>query len=307
MRARGLHLSAIVALALVPLVASPASAAPPANDDPAGALPIAIGDRLEQDTTEATTDATDASLNNDNCGAPATNVSVWYSFSPTADAKVLLDTSESDYSTGLMVFKGTPSDDSFRGCGPVAVGLNAKAGKTYTIMAFSDDPSSTGGNLVLSATKAATPKAHVTVANHGVAYHGRGGAAKVHGTYSCTHNESFSEVDAHLLQRAGRLKIQAVGGQGALCDGHRHKWSIRLVSQNGYYARGRAIARAAIISCGLIECAVDRAKSHVRLSWASGQHRQWMTRPTSGRTEHARPLLQVIRQRNAPKAHWGTR
>jgi hypothetical protein len=305
MRARGLHLSAIVALALVPVVASPASAAPAANDFPAGAVAIQVGDTVQQDTTEATTDANDTALN-EFCGAPATNVSVWYSLTPTADTKVLIDTSESDYSTGLMVFKGTPpTADSLRTCGPVAVGLNAKAGKTYTIMAFSDDPASTGGNLVLSVSKAPAPKAHVTLARHGVAFHGGGGAAKLHGTYTCTHNESFSEIGAHLTQRAGRLKIQADGGQGALCDGHRHKWSIRLVSQNGYFARGHGIAKVAIISCGLIECALDRAKKHVRLSWASGPHRQWMTHPTSGRSQHLRPLLHVLRQRNAPKAHWG--
>lgn len=304
MRARGLHLSAIVALALVPLVASPASAAPPANDEAPGAVALSLGDTVEQDTTEATTTVDDAALNNDNCGAPATNASVWYSFTPSADAKVLLDVSQSDYTAGLMVFKGTPSDDTFRGCGPDAVGINAKSGKTYTIMAFSDTDV-IGGNLVISATKAATPKVHVTVAKHGLAFHGGGGAAKLHGSYSCKHNESFSELDARLLQRAGRLKIQAVRGIGALCDGKSHHWSARLVSPVGYFARGPAIARVSLISCGVLECRVDRAKRHVRLTWASGPHRQWMDHPTKARSERPRTLMErqalPLAQR---KAHW---
>jgi hypothetical protein len=136
----------------------------------------------------------------------------------------------------------------------------------------------------------------VSVAKRGVAFHG--GAAKLHGHYSCTHAESFAEVDAHLLQLAGRLKIQADSSTRILCDGARHHWSARLVSPVGTYARGDGVAKVRIISCGLLQCAQDRVKRHVHLAWASAPHRRWMAHPTTARTEHRRPLME--RQRHWP-------
>lgn len=293
MRAPRFFLPAMLAAALVPLAAGPASAAPPGNDEPGGAVALHLGDRVELDTTQATTNAGDDALNA-NCGAPATNASVWYTYSPSVKRNVVLDTSDSNYSAGLMVFNGTPTADSLVTCGPGAVGLRARAGKTYYVMAFSDTDV-IGGDLVLTLQNAPTPRVHVTLAKHGVAFHG--GAAKLHGTYKCTHAESFAEVDAHLLQRAGRLKIQADSGTGISCDGLRHHWSTRLVSPVGTYAKGDGVAKVSIISCGLLQCRQDRAKRHVHLTWAPKPHRQWMAHPTTARTGHPRPLM-------ARQKHW---
>jgi hypothetical protein len=272
----------------VPFAAGPASAAPPDNDEATGAVVLNLGDHVSQDTTEATTNAGDDALNA-NCGAPATNASVWYQYTAGATGNVVLDTTPSSYSVGLMVFKGTPTPDSLISCGPVEVGLRAKVGKTYTIMAFSDTDV-IGGTLLLSLTNAPTPRAHVTVAKPGVAFHG--GAAQIHGTYSCTHGENFSGVTAHLGQRAGRLKIQADGDPKAAirCDGVSHRWSARLVSPVGTYARGRAVAKVGIIVCGILVCRQDKAERHIHLR-ASGSHRQWMTHPTTARTPRQHPLL----------------
>jgi hypothetical protein len=280
-------------VALVPLSAGAASAAPPDNDEPAGAVVLHLGDRVEQDTSEATTNAADDALNA-NCGAPATNASVWYQYSPSAAAKVVLDTTASSYTAGLMIFKGTPTADSLIACGPGAVGLRAQAGQTYYVMAFSDTEVN-GGDLVLTLKNAPTPRVHVAVAKQGVAFHG--GAARVHGTYSCTHDESFSELDVHLFQLAGRLKIQADSGTNIRCDGKRHHWSVRLVSPVGTYARGSAVARVAIISCGFIECRQHRVKRHIHLAWAASPHRQGVAQPSIARTERPRPLL-------SRQTHW---
>jgi hypothetical protein len=257
---------------------------------------VHLGDRVEQDTTEATTNAGDDALNA-NCGAPATNASVWYRYTPSVKHTVVLDTSESSYTAGLMVFDGTPTADSLITCGPGAVGVVARAGHTYTIMAFSDTEV-IGGDLVLTMQHAPTPTVHVSLAKHGVAFHG--GAARLHGTYKCRHGEGFAEVDAHLLQRAGRLKIQADSGTSISCDGARHPWSMRLVSEVGTYARGAAVAKVSIIACGLIECRQARTKRQVHLAWASSPHRQWMKHPTTARTERPRPL--ISRQHHWPSS-----
>jgi hypothetical protein len=287
MRAVRILITAMFAMALVPFAAGAAMAAPPGNDEAPGAVVVHLGDRVEQDTTEATTNAGDDALNA-NCGAPATNASVWYQYTPSVKHNVVLDTSESSYSAGLMVFDGTPTADSLISCGPGAVGIVARAGHTYTIMAFSDTDV-IGGALVLTLQNAPTPTVHLAVAKHGVAFHG--GAARIHGTYKCRHGEGFAAVEAHLLQRAGRLKIQADSGKIIQCDGARHPWSVRLVSEVGTYARGAAVAKVNIIACGLINCRQDRVKRHVHLAWASSPNRQWMKHPTTGRTEPARPLL----------------
>ena len=293
MRAPRFFLPAMVAAALVPLAAGPASAAPPGNDEPAGAVALHLGDRVQQDTTQATTNAGDAALNA-SCGAPATNASVWYTYSPNVKRNVALDTTASSYSAGLMVFDGTPTADSLIACGPGEVGLRARAGRTYYVMAFSDTDVN-GGNLVLTLQSAPTPRVHVTLAKRGVAFHG--GAAKLHGTYRCTHAESFAEADTHLLQRAGRLKIQADSGTRVRCDGKRHHWSTRLVSPVGTYAQGDGVAKVRLISCGLIQCRQDKAKRRVHLVWAPTPHRQWMTHPTTARAEHRHPLMELQR-------HW---
>src|SRR5829696_2832942 len=61
---------------------STALAAPPANDTFPNATTATIGFSESLDTTEATTDADDAQLN-ESCGAPATDASVWYALEGT--------------------------------------------------------------------------------------------------------------------------------------------------------------------------------------------------------------------------------
>jgi hypothetical protein len=294
MKALRLLIPATIAMALVPFAAAPASAAPPGNDVPGGALVLHRGDRVTQDTTEATTDAADEPFQ-EACQSPPTNASVWYQFTPAKDRKIVLNASHSSYSTGVMVFKGLPTPDSLIACGPNAAALKAKAGKTYYVMVFSDTEVN-GGKLVLTVKKAFTPHVRVSVAKRGVAFHG--GAAQIHGAYFCEHGEFFAFTDAHLFQRAGRLKIQADSENGIRCNGKRHHWSARLVSPVGTFARGPAAAKVDIIACGVLECRQAEAKRHVRLAWASGPRRQPMVHPSTARTEHPRPLFQ--RQRYWP-------
>jgi len=279
--------TAVVGVALVPLGAGAASAMPPDNDDPGAPVVMNLGDRVEQDTTEATTSTGDDALNV-NCGAPATKAAVWYTYSPGASRKVLMDTSDSDYSAGVMVFEGTPTADSLLTCGPGAAGWSARAGTTYYVMAFSDTDVN-GGHLVLTLRGVPTPHAHVTLATRGVAFHG--GAARLHGTYSCNHEASPSIVDPHLVQRAGRLKIQADSSTGIRCDGTRHHWSVRLVSPVGTYARGPAVARVDIVVCGLLECHLDKAKRHVHLAWAPRSHGQRTVHRATPPADRPQPIL----------------
>ena len=97
--------------------AAPVLAAAPANDVYAGREPIAIGDSLTVDTSEATTDADDTELNTV-CGAPAMDASVWYELTATADGFIGIDVSASDYSAGVFVATGSPGSFEVLACAP---------------------------------------------------------------------------------------------------------------------------------------------------------------------------------------------
>jgi hypothetical protein len=284
-----------LAVGLLPFAAPPASAAPPANDEPAGAVALHLGDRVTEDTSEATTNATDAALNA-NCGAPATNASVWYTYTPSVRRKVVLDMTDSSYSGGMLVFEGAPTADSLVACGPGTVGLRVQADTQYYIMVISDTDVN-GGTLVLTLKKAPPPPTvRVSVAGRGLAF--RGGAARLHGSYFCKNGESFASVRSHLLQRAGRLKIQATSETEVRCNGKRHHWSARLVSPVGTYARGSAVAKVRIVGCGIFVCRRDSVKRHVHLAWARGSQGQQSAQPPTTGSERPRPL--VARERHWP-------
>lgn len=292
MRARRQLVTAMMAVGVLPLAAAPANAAPPGNDEPQGAVVLNLGDQVVQDTSEATTNTQDEALNA-NCGAPATTASVWYTYSPGVDHMVVLDMTASDYSGGMLVFAGTPTASSLVTCGPGTVALRAEAGETYNIMVVSDTDVN-GGRLVLSLENPPPPpRVHVSVARRGVAF--RGGAARLHGTYFCAHGE-FTELSGTLLQRAGRLKIQAEFGRKIRCDGRRHHWSARLVSPVGTYARGHALAKVRISACASFACRQDRTKRHIHLAWAAGSHRQRLMSPTTSWTQRPRPLVEQQRR-----------
>ena len=102
------------------------------------------------DTTDATTDSDDAQLNAD-CGAPATDASVWYVLEG-ADVGVAVDVSQSDYSAGVLVGVGTQGNLEIVTCGSGAVAFFAAAGTTYYVLAFDDqeDGRGNGGSLNIS-------------------------------------------------------------------------------------------------------------------------------------------------------------
>jgi len=174
----------------------------------------------------------------------------------------------SDYSGGLLVFEGTPTPESLVACGAGAIGLSARAGKTYNIMAVSDTEVN-GGMLVLAMRpKPPPPRVHVTLAKRGKVF--RGGAARIRGTYYCKGGDDAG-LFGTLRQRAGRLKIPASFEKEVRCDGNRHRWSARLVSEIATYVRGRARAKVTIQGCGMFEdCRADSASRRVRLVRAAG-------------------------------------
>ncbi|KGN34427.1 hypothetical protein N802_13110 [Knoellia sinensis KCTC 19936] len=253
-------------LLFVPFTATSASAAVPANDTFAGATVVgSLPTTIEQDTTEATTDALDASLNG-MCGAPATNASVWFTYTDITGDGFLADVSASDYTAGVIVTAGDPNEGNLVACGPGQVGVRGEAGTTYSVMAFSDSAAQ-GGNLSMTFGELPpAPTAALTVDPRGVAY--KDGTARITGTYNCTNADGFnSDVSGTLTQTVGRVKINGFFFVNPLeCDGSTHTWEAFVFSENGLFSGGKAANFSVAFACGLAECAVVEASGKVQLS-----------------------------------------
>jgi hypothetical protein len=254
------------ALLLSPLAASAAIAAPPDNDIVAGATSVTLSQTIAQDTTEATTDALDAELNQ-NCGAPATEGSVWFSYEDSSGAGLLVDLTGSDFTTGAMIVAGDPTAGGHLvACGPGAVATRGDGTPTtYYVMAFSDTPGVTGGQLSASFQELPpAPTADVTVDGWATAY--RDGSMRLTGTYTCANADYEAFIDGSVTQTVGRMKIQ--GGffiYPLECDGELHQWEAVATSYNGLFAGGKAATVSFAIACGLADCSFNMSEQTVQV------------------------------------------
>lgn len=242
----------LVAMALAPV----ALAAAPANDLFANATVASIGFSESVDTTEATTDADDAQLNA-NCGAPATDASVWYAIVGT-DQNVLVDVSGSDYSAGILVGTGTQGNLSIENCGPGAVAFFAASGTTYYVLAIDDQTSGdglNGGNLSIAFSATVSPSVSLTVDRYGTV-NAKTGVATISGSYACE-NGDFIDVFVDASQSVGRFIVRGFGEffDVGTCDGTSRRWSAQVFGDNGRFAGGKTMTVSFATSCGAVECA----------------------------------------------------
>jgi hypothetical protein len=243
-----------------------AYAAPPSNDTPGGAALIGalpFSDSVSID--EATTDALDATLNTQ-CGAPATEGSVWYRFDATQDGGLVFDVSGSTFSAGALVTAGDPANGNFITCGPGAVTFDVVAGQSYFVMAFSDTPGVTTGTLVVRAEATPPPiEVDVTVNPTGT-FDPKTGSATISGTLQCTNEEAqFATVDVQLRQAVGRFTILGFGSIEAVCEGTPQPWSVEVLGQTGTFRGGKAVTVAFAFACGPFTCGDDFEERTVRL------------------------------------------
>jgi hypothetical protein len=258
--------SAVVVMMVVAAFAAvvqPAYAAPPANDTPSGATLISalpFSDVVTID--EATTDALDATLNAQ-CGAPATEGSVWYHFEATEDGTLVFDVSESSFTAGALVTAGEPADENVVTCGPGAVSFEVTAGQTYFIMAFSDTPGVTTGTLVVHAEAAQPVAVDVTVNPIGT-FDPKTGSATISGSLQCSGAE-FAFVAVDLSQSVGRFTILGSGSIDAACTGTPEPWSVEVLPFNGRFSGGHAVSVAFAFACGSFSCGEDFEQQTVKL------------------------------------------
>lgn len=268
---RSLAVASTTAL-LLPLSASLASAATaPANDTVAGATVLtSLPQHIVEDTSAATTDATDVAANT-LCQAPATNASVWFTYTDTTGAGIVADMSASNYSGGFIITDGVPASDgsNLLSCGPGIAAARGAAGTTYYIAAISDTALN-GGTLDVTFSPAPpAPLASLTVDPKGTAY--KDGSARITGTYTCLNADGWaSDIEGSLTQRIGRAKISGFFvAYPLVCDGTTQPWEGWVTSDTGLFAGGKAANVSIAWACGLLECTVADASATVQLSKGS--------------------------------------
>jgi hypothetical protein len=250
--------------------AGPVLAAAPTNDTLGGAADIAsLPFNATLDTSEATTDSDDVDINAQ-CGAPATDASVWYTITPAANGAIAVDVSGSNYSAGVIVASGTSGNWTVEACGPGATAWLTTSGVTYTILIFDDqqDGSGNGGNLVIKADEIPPPpEISLTVNPRGI-FDSHTGGARVNGTVTCTGGPTdFSFIDVFMRQKTGRLFIDGEGFiEGFDCDGSTQNWTVDIFPFNGVFKGGRTATVTFAVACGEFLCGVGFDESVVSLS-----------------------------------------
>lgn len=259
--------SNILVLLFTIAFAAPALAAAPSNDTYAGRTAIASLPFSETlDTSEATTDADDAELNAQ-CGAPATDASVWYELTPSSNLTVLVDVLDSDYPAGVLVGTGSPGSFSIVSCGPGGTAFFAETGVTYVILVLDDqsDEAGNGGTLHISVDEAPPPPTiDVTVDPIG-AFNPTTGSATISGTVVCSSDANFAFVDVQLRQQVGRFVVSGFGSIDVLCDGTAQPWALEVTGSNGLFKGGRAAAVTFAVACSEMGCSEDFEEQTVML------------------------------------------
>jgi len=246
-----------------------AMAAPPSNDTFSGATVAGLGFTQDLDTTQATTDADDANANAF-CGAPATDASVWYSYTAATDGGVVVDVSSSNYSAGVIVVSGSPGAFSLEACGPGATSFFATAGTTYHVIAFDDqfDGGGNGGALHIQFAEAPPPPTVEVTVNPTGYVNAKTGVATISGTITCT-NADFVDMFAQLTQRIGvRATVLGFGGifsDGSACTGSPQPWTSDVFPDGGKFAGGKSASFTIAFACGPFMCADSFVEQTVKL------------------------------------------
>jgi hypothetical protein len=267
---KAFSLATVVAMATLgvgALSAAPAYAAVPANDTIATATEIpGVPFTDTVDTTEATTDALETSLNA-NCGAPVVDHGVWYHATIAADGVYIADVSQSSFSAGIMVVAGPANNPTVLNCGPGSVSGPLTAGDDIFLLVFGDGGSAaTSGTMVLTVDQLPVPNVHLTIDPRGTVAHG---VITVRGTITCTGAPAdFSEVFGFVQQSVGRFTVSGLFDSfpDVQCDGNPHAWEGAAIGDNGRFGGGKADVLALAQVCNGDNCGSDIASATLQLS-----------------------------------------
>lgn len=256
------------ALTSVALGGTPALADAPTNDIFTGAETIGtVPASISQDTSQATTDTDDAALNAF-CGAPATDASVWYAFTPTKGDTFLADVRESSYSAAIFVATGSPGDFQLVTCGPGYAVWDATADQTYYLLIVDDqtDGGGNGGQMALGLDVAPPPPVLEVTVNDTARFDAKTGSVFLSGTITCDSDTVEAFLQARVTQRAGRMLIRGYAGTEVTCDGTTRPFELAMEGENGLFKGGNATASMAGYACGEFTCSDYQGEYTIRIT-----------------------------------------
>jgi hypothetical protein len=185
-------MATLFAVTVVLSTGGPAFASPPSNDTESGAVRV---DSVPFTHAVDTTDATP--------GGPrfcSSHASVFYTFTPSANVRVQVDTLGSEYDTTLAIYERDDAGNVVEvGCSDDRIGdasglrLRALAGTAYVFMVGRccgnpprGEPGRPGGPLVLTVSAVSSAPLDVTISVGGGTVDPSTGVATISGTITCT-------------------------------------------------------------------------------------------------------------------------
>jgi hypothetical protein len=252
----------------VMMTATIASAQPLANDDIANAtivtgVPFAVGPIDTSEATAAVDDPQDCFNNGSN----------WYTFTPTADISIEVNTIGSEYDTTLGVYAGSLGSLSLIGCNDDFYGLQsavrfeAMANTTYYVMVgFCCGNGDTGGGTLFFNVQEIPPPVEITlvVASSG-SFNAQSGAATIGGTVTCSTETSYTAVYGTLRQRNGRDFITgSFSGTLEPCSPPSTSWSATVIG-DGVFKGGKVTVDGFADACNAFSCDLDSVSTTIQL------------------------------------------
>ncbi len=203
------------------------------------------------------------------CGAPATNSSVWYDYTPTADQTLVIDASSSTYEVGLIVVTGDPGSFILQACGHFSVVLPVASGVTYHILAFGDTPGGDGGFLNIGVDLAPPPPTlAVSLAAPGLV-NPKTGVLTLSGTVDCTGGTAATgnispmatgegvQLSLDVRQNVGRVSTVHAAVFTSVPCGPATPFTVVVVPDNGLFKPGNVTVTVDAFFCNLSGCAED--------------------------------------------------
>jgi hypothetical protein len=236
------------------------------RDERHGALPFSHS----LDTSEATTDADDAEIAAQcETQPPTIGASVWYEFTPLADAEILVDLTNSHYNVGVAVATGGPGSFVVVACREWSASFLAQAGVTYSILAFDYYADTFNGgwfDIAVREVQPPPPPPELDVAVDPVGtFNSSTGSATITGTVTCDDELGDAWMEVQVSQRVGRFTIRGYGWTSAPCTDTAQPWSIELVASDGVFKGGNVLSLISAVACGNAGCGHDSEEATVRL------------------------------------------
>jgi hypothetical protein len=258
----------VAIVALTSLLPSIAQAAAPANDEIGAAA--SIGSLPFTDTL----DTIEASSAADDPDCSGNGPTVWYTFAPSSDIELELNTFSSTYDTTISVYTGSPGVLTQIACNDDAIGVlqsqlvfDATGGETYFIMAGAFN-SGSGGNLTLTLRPAPppppAPEVRLSIDRRG--FVDPDGLASISGSVTCNQPLVVSLSGSLTQTFAKRFTIQGSGSQAVFCTPPSVPWKLTAFAfNNGPFTPGRAQVTVDGSTCNSVTCAFDQKSADLTL------------------------------------------